>query len=249
MARFLELLDKADKAVDQNAFYCAAGDWANVEGDPEGEGNARWIANVTRGQVFKQTPGGAAGIVGAEILYYVGPYMLNAHRDDDSHFVVAAGTMGKLFQSDDDEGLCDGAQLASDIADGLRESAWPALLMQTSSGPDDVADVDARGGQRIADLRGRVAYLEARLTSSGGATKIVARLLPQAMRRTTIVPCLAAVFTGISSGSTIAEGISMTSRPRSAWARPSRSTTGLSPPSSVSSSRSSASSPAHSSRA
>ena len=69
-------------------------------------------------------PGKDSGLIAADIYYYTGPYMLNEHRADGTHFQLAASTMGKRFQSDDDEKLCDG----SEVAEGMRDSAWPELF-------------------------------------------------------------------------------------------------------------------------
>ena len=96
------------------------------EGDLEGEGYARWLECMTRGDVFAPIVGDwATGLTAAEVLYYAGPYMLEDHRGEGTHFELAIHTMGKMFKSDDEEGLCDGAQLATDIADGIAETVWP----------------------------------------------------------------------------------------------------------------------------
>jgi len=48
-------------------------------------------------------------------------------RGSESHFLVATATMGKFLASDDDESLCDGAQLAAEVAAGMLDSRWPSL--------------------------------------------------------------------------------------------------------------------------
>eukprot|EP00966_Prymnesium_polylepis_P231607 5358450-Prymnesium_polylepis.1 len=92
---FQEVIVAAAKAPDQNVFVSVAGDWVDVEGDPAGTGLGRWVECITRGDVFAATPGSMAGLAGAEVLYYVGPFMLEEQRDDESHFVVATNTLGK----------------------------------------------------------------------------------------------------------------------------------------------------------
>ena len=61
---------------------------------------------------------------------YVGPYMLEDHRDEESHFIVAVQLLGQLFQSDSDEVICDGVQLASDVTRGITGASWPAMFMK-----------------------------------------------------------------------------------------------------------------------
>ena len=143
---FTEVQKARVKVENQDIFYSVAGDWQAVEGDPDGEDLTRWVPCISRGDVFAEHPGAGCGLAGAEILYYVGPYMLNAHRDDESHFVVAAGTMGKLFQSDEDVTLCDGAQLAAEIAEGILDSTWPDILMQVSPGSPDSSPLYSNAG-------------------------------------------------------------------------------------------------------
>ncbi len=58
-----------------------------------------------------------------------------AAHGDGSHYVSAGNTLGKSFQSDADEEICDGAQLAADVCAGLRECAWNDLFMQVSPAP------------------------------------------------------------------------------------------------------------------
>ena len=79
--------------------------------------------------------------------------------------------------------LCDGPQCAADVAIGIRDCAWPDLLMQVTPGADDTADVAARSGQRITDLRNKNEYYSARLANTGHATQNIVRLLPLAMQR------------------------------------------------------------------
>ena len=88
----------------------------------------------------------------------MGPYMNKNQRADATHNVVAASTLGKIFASGDDEAVCDGAQLAEDIYGGLRDCVWRELLMQVTPGADDTTDVNARGGQRVADIRNKHGY-------------------------------------------------------------------------------------------
>ena len=118
-------MTRAAKAVeDHSPFLSQDGDWAEVKGDLEDwEGNSRWVDCITRGDVFGDTPGGACGLVGAELIYYMGPYMLEDFRADDSHFAACAQVVDKLFQSDDDESICYGPQLASEIGVGLKNTA------------------------------------------------------------------------------------------------------------------------------
>ena len=66
--------------------------------------------------------------------------MLNEYRAEGTHFQLAAKTMSKLFQSDDDEALCDGSQLASEVAEGMRDSAWPEHFTHIPYLPTRTAD-------------------------------------------------------------------------------------------------------------
>ena len=191
----------------KDALYGAAGDWQAVAGTIDGDDLCRWMPDVTRGDVFAASPGYGSGLAGAEILYTVGPYMNINLRDDGTHYIIAGATLGKIFQSDADEALCDGSQCAADVASGIRDCAWPDLLMQVTPGADDTADVNARGGQRITDLRNKHEYYSARLANTGHATQNIVRLLPLAMQRKSIVPCLAAIYSGAISGGFIAESI------------------------------------------
>ena len=139
------------------------GDWSDVAGsvdDHDWEELGRWVDCISRGDAFDAVPGKDSGLIAADIFYYTGPYMLNEHRADGTHFQLAASTMGKLFQSDGDEKLCDGSQLASEVAEGMRDSTWPALFTHIPPGNDMVLDIaSSTGGQRIADLRNQPRWL------------------------------------------------------------------------------------------
>ena len=67
---FTEVIEAAAKAEDQEAFVSVAGDWMEVEGDADGDGLARWVSCITRGDAFEEQPGKTAGIAGSEIIYY-----------------------------------------------------------------------------------------------------------------------------------------------------------------------------------
>ena len=202
---FKEVERAAEAVEDQDVFLATAGDWQAVEGTIDGDDLCRWLPSITRGDAF--TAGlKSPGLAGAEIFYHVGPYMNKNQRGDSTHYVVAASTLGKVFASDDDEAVCDGAQLAEDICVGLRDCAWRDLFMQVTPGPDDTAAVNARGGQRVADIRNKHGYYQDRLANTGYATQYIVRMLPEAMRRKTIVPCLSAIFAGDGSGPSIVEG-------------------------------------------
>ena len=105
------------------------------------------------------------------------------------HFMLAARVLGKIFQSDDDETLCDGAQLAPEIAEGLVDTVWPELFMHTTAGSDTEPELSARGGPRISELRGRAAYFDARTSSDAPAVKYVIRILPTIMQTCKPIPC------------------------------------------------------------
>ena len=203
---FQEVVDAAKKVEDKEVFYIKDGDWLPIQGnidDVESSGLTRWVGCITRGDVFGPLPIGAPGIAAAEIFFYAGPYMLNALRDDESHFIAAATLIGMLFQSIEDETICDGPQLASEVAEGFMDTVWPSILMQVTSGPDDVSELGQRGGPRITDLQHRVAYREARISSTGDLARIVNRRLPKAMRRARVVPCLSLIFEGCINGAVI----------------------------------------------
>ena len=200
---------RAAKAVeDHTPFLCQDGDWVEVEGDMDDwEGNSRWVDCITRGDVFGDTPGGACGLAGAELIYYMGPYMLEEFRADDSHFAACAQVVGKLFQSDDDESVCDGPQLASEIGVGLKNTEWHTLLLHTPAGNDATPDGANRGGLRITDLRNRVGYAEARAITDSNVTKYVMPSLPRAMQHKRKLPSLSRIFSDVESGKDIAEGL------------------------------------------
>ena len=123
----------------KNAFIFVAGDWEKVQdalGD-DWDATMRFVNCVTRGDVFQSTPTATSGLAGAELGYYSGPYMLKDLREAEGcHFKVATRTIGKLYESDGDEDLCDGRQLASEVSEGLVNSIWPELLMHTTEGND-----------------------------------------------------------------------------------------------------------------
>ena len=189
----------------------SAGDWVDVGGsidDRDWEELGRWVDVISRGDAFDAVPGKDSGLIAAEIFYYVGPFMLTEHRADDTHFELAAVTMGKLFQSDVDEKLCNGAQLATEVAEGMRDSTWPELFTHIPPGNDLVLDVtSSKGGQRIADLRSRVGYWEARTSIATSSTKCVLRSLPSTIRQVKTVPALAGSFAGVKAPSVIADGL------------------------------------------
>ena len=128
---FSAVIQAADAAASKTPLVSVAGDWADCEGLPAGDGLSRWVPAMTRGDAFSAQHDGAPGIVAAELCYYMGPYMRTAQRADGTHFSTAARTIGKLFQSDEDEDVVDAGQLAADVAGGLRDSKWPPLLMTT----------------------------------------------------------------------------------------------------------------------
>ena len=141
----------------------------------------------------------------ALIYYYMGPYMVTALRGASSHFTIAGNTMCKLFQSDEDEEVCDGRQLAADVCAGIRDCVWCDTFLTVVPGPDDTATLNARGGARLADLRNAQAYYTERLSKSGHATQYIVRLLPAAMLRAKTYPCLSEIFQGTTTGNTIIE--------------------------------------------
>ena len=204
---FGEVVRAADAAVDKTPFIMIRGDWEPVESwDADWGYLARWVGAVTRGDVFAHVPSGKAGLAAAELLFYAGPYMQEEHRDDDTHFDVVVKLMGKLFESDTDESLCDGPQLASEVAAGMLETAWPDLFMQVPAGNDDTPD-STKGGPRITDLRGRLLYANSRTSADASTTKHVIRILPQAVKRAVALPTLAVIFKGATNGTAIAESL------------------------------------------
>ena len=204
-------LDRVFKSLDDTStFLFTSGDWVRVEGDMgDGwDGLYRWVDCITRGDVFRLTPTHSSGLAAAELLYYVGPYMLEDQRNEDErHFALASKTLGKCFQSDADEELCDGAQLASEIADGLADSQWPVLFMHVTLGNDSFSDPSARGGPRISELRLRVGYHEASTSADASTTKFLTRILPSTVQHSRALPLISTVFREVSSGSSIAEGL------------------------------------------
>ena len=137
--------------------------------------------------------------MGAELIYYMGPYMLEDFRADDSHFAACAQVVGKFFQSDDDESVCDGPQLASEIGVGLKNTEWHPLLLHTPAGNDASPDGAIRGGMRITDLRNRVGYAEARAIAAQPAVRRAA----QAQASLSLLR----IFEDAESGKDIAEGL------------------------------------------
>jgi len=118
---FSEVARAGWATTDKTPFTSVDGDWEAVEGQlGEWEGNARWVDNFSRGDAFADKVVKSPGLAGAELIYLVGPYMLNEFRAEDSHFAACVGVVGKLFQSDDDESVCDGIQLACEVAVGIR---------------------------------------------------------------------------------------------------------------------------------
>ena len=205
---FKEVMDASEQIEDKSVLLTVAGDWQPIQGDVEGDGYARWLDCMTRGDVMAPVAGAwATGLAAAEIVYYAGPYMLEEHRKEGSHFELAIHHLGKMFQSDEEEGLCDGAQLASDIAEGMAETVWPDLLMQATTGPDAVADVNQRSGVRINDLRHRQAYHKTRLASGSGSAEILARKLTAVMKHKVTLPCLSKIFGDMLNGNNILDGL------------------------------------------
>ena len=129
----------------------------------------------------------------------MGPYMLEDFRADDSHFAACAQVVGKFFQSDDDESVCDGPQLASEIGVGLKNTEWHPLLLHTPAGNDASPDGAIRGGMRITDLRNRVGYAEARAIAAQPAVRRAA----QAQASLSLLR----IFEDAESGKDIAEGL------------------------------------------
>ena len=160
----------------------------------EWEGNARWVDNSSRGDAFAdknvKSPGLAGaedknvkspGLASTELIYLVGPYMLKDFRGDDSHFAACVGVVGKLFQSDDNESVCDGIQLACEVAVGIRGMVRPLLFNHVTKGFDD-APAATKGSERMTELCDRHGYAEARNTPDQNVTKYVFRILPSTMQ-------------------------------------------------------------------
>ena len=168
---FRAVMDAAHGAPDQIVFHEVPGDWAPVQGEITGDGLSRWLPDVTRGDAFLDATEEAPGLAAALIFYYMGPYMVTALRGASSHFTIAGNTMCKLFQSDEDEEVCDGRQLAADVCAGIRDCVWCDTFLTVVPGPDDTATLNARGGARLADLRNAQAYYAERLSNSGHATQ------------------------------------------------------------------------------
>ena len=83
---FKAVAEAASQVASKDVFVGVAGDWFGCEGDIEGEGHARWIASIRRGDAFGADPTAPCpGLVGANIFYYLGPYMLKEQRDSTQH--------------------------------------------------------------------------------------------------------------------------------------------------------------------
>ena len=119
---------------------------------PSGDAAIGWIAAQVRERGLQilvvldnaTTP----GLVAAELYYYLGPFMLAAQRAATSNFIVTAKVLGQEFQSDDDVDICGGVQLAAEVTEAVRDSAWPAMFMLPCPGGDSNAVLGAVGGQR-----------------------------------------------------------------------------------------------------
>ena len=120
---FMDAADKVDPAV----LEITAAEWTKVQStvDDHGVDLARWLPFIKRSDAFASS-GKLPGLVAAELWYYGGPYMLTVHRSADSHFMAVAKILGKAFQSDEMVDLCEGQQLAAEVAQGVRDSAWRA---------------------------------------------------------------------------------------------------------------------------
>ena len=197
---FRTVMDAARDAPDQSVFKEVPGDWSPVQGEIAGSGLGRWLPAITRGDAFLNETEEAPGLAAALIYYYMGPYMGTAMRGATSHFSIAGNTMCKLFQSDTDETVCDGKQLAADISAGIRDCVWCDTFLAVVPGPDDTAAANARGGARLTDLRNAQAFYSERLANSGHATQYIVRLLPMAMLRAKTFPCLSEIFKGAAGG-------------------------------------------------
>eukprot|EP00966_Prymnesium_polylepis_P025676 591893-Prymnesium_polylepis.1 len=99
-AFFREVLEASERIEDKDFCFSVRGDWQAIQGNIDDDGYARWTSCITRGDNFRDKPGGVdntdagPGLAAAEIYFYTGPYMLEAFRGDESHFLVATSTMG-----------------------------------------------------------------------------------------------------------------------------------------------------------
>ena len=208
---FSEVVRVAASLPNKNPFIFISGDWEEVGGDlGEWEGLNRWVEAITRGDCFASSPAGEsdppAGLAAAELLYHLGPYMLEDQRNKEGcHFLLMSQLLGKSFQSDSDDSLCDGAQLATEVAEGIADSVWPDIFMHITEGPE--TGPDARAGARIMEFRNRIGYFNARSAADASTTKFITKVLPIAVRRRNTLPCLSVIFRGVASGTTTAEGI------------------------------------------
>ena len=202
---FSEVARAGWATTDKTPFTSVDGDWEAVEGQlGEWEGNARWVDNFSRGDAFADKIVKSPGLAGAELIYLVGPYMLNEFRAEDSHFAACVGVVGKLFQSDDDESVCDGIQLACEVAVGMRGTVWPPLFNHVTKGFDDTPAA-TKGSERMTELRDRCGYAEARNTPDQNVTKYIVRILPSAMQQTKSLPSLSSFLHDVASGYDIVE--------------------------------------------
>ena len=94
------------------------------------------ISHIHVSDVFA-TSATDANTAAADLYYYMGPFMGTNMRGASSHFAIAGNTMCKLFQSDTDETVCDGKQLAADISAGIRDCVWCDTFLSVVPGPDD----------------------------------------------------------------------------------------------------------------
>ena len=198
-----------NKVANPDDLLEQAGDWSPVQGAvaDHGEDLLRWVPIIRRGDLFDSVGGAGAGFKAADLLYFVGPFMMNDMRAAASHFATACKVLGQSFQSDDDPGICDAHQLSTEIADGLADTAPDPLFLYFSAGSDDTADVHLRGGPRVTELRARVNYSRTKNDADNECTRYIVKALPQAMRKTAALPVLSCIFHGEHTGAAIADGL------------------------------------------
>ena len=125
-----------------------------------------------------------ANSAAADLYYYLGPHMLLSQRTLASPFATAARVLGKIYQSDADADLCDGRQLATEVAEGLCTQAWPALF----------DSIKLSGEARLVDLKDRALYASCILAADHSPARHIVKLLPGAMSHKDTLPALSSTF-------------------------------------------------------
>lgn len=205
---YTTFLDAGIALGEDSDLRTVATDWAESESH-EGydvDEDSRWFGELTRRMAFRTSfADTTSGVVGGELAYLVGPWMLAVQQGDASAGRKTAALIGKLAADGTPSDELPAETLACMVAEAIATALWPACMFHITMGIDSVAG-GSSGGARMAEFRNRHAF-DAALTSGASVGKWVVPRLPNILKLPGETPVLSALFKGCSDPRAISEGV------------------------------------------